>query len=280
MRARLLIAGSAVCGCAVLVTVAWWPSPQPAPLVDPPPSREEPARAPEVGRSEAAIPATHRNWAPRLYLQVAAGEEGPGPYRPGESPLTRPFDAADPEMQALMARAYAVGGCARPEQTCEPAARLFREGGDRLARYLIGQYERSLRDGYPSSRTYLNYIAYTQSETGLDYILNRVQETRSRTLEEYHEAVAALSKTGRWGAVDEAVRILDADEPPSIREQAVNTLWRVSIAQNELRPEILDRIERYRDGVPDRSMVVPARGAIWRLEQHFGDLGDPDPTPR
>lgn len=74
--------------------------------------------------------------------------------------------------------------------------------------------------------------------------------------------------------MDEAIRLLDQGSAhPKILEQAIHTLWRVSVTRNELRPGILERLVGYRNGVMDRKLELPARSALRYLEEYFGDLG-------
>jgi hypothetical protein len=155
-----------------------------------------------------------------------------------------------------------------PGQACQAAADLLQIGGDRLARYLIRQFEASLTDGYPNRLTYLSLIAETRSEVGFEYVLDRVRRKDDLPLEDWRYAARALSYTGRDAAVDEALQLLDTQTDPAVLTSAVNTLWRVAEAQDELRPDTLARLlELEQSGSPRLRPL--AKGALDRLGSRF-----------
>jgi hypothetical protein len=205
-------------------------------------------------------------WSWRLFQLAEASQ--PGPYRPGSGVYARPFDDSDPEMKALMAQVYAQGGCAQPGERCKPASDLLVMGGDRLASYLITQFERSLKDGYPDHLTYLSYIAKTESETGFEYVLDRVRRKGELSVDDWRYAARALSHTGQDGAVDEALRLLATETDPGVLDSAVNTLWRVAEARNHLRRDSLEKLLELEASGPPRLQSL-ASGVLDRLSQNF-----------
>lgn len=217
-------------------------------------------------------PRPRSEWARDFFEQASATESDVGPYREGSSPRFRPFDDSDPEMQALVGRAYAVGGCAQPGRPCKPALDVFRSGGDRLAAYLIEQHRRAERGGYPNLRTGLDLIAYTKSQTGFEFIRDRVANSSGMPIEDRRWAVRSLSKTGHPDAIDIALELVD-DPDRGVMTSAMNTLWRVSVDTGVLRDDvkavILDRHAR--------GWTI-ARYAVIELSKHF-DMGLEEETP-
>jgi hypothetical protein len=218
------------------------------------PRRDPPARV-EVDTS----------WAARSY-QAVAGDAPPYEEAPRRS--LRPFDDSDPAMQALMGEVYARGGCARPGQRCEPAHRVLVRGGDRLARYLIDQFERSISAGYPDRLTYLEYTASTESETGFQYIRHRVRRGPELGRDDYEYAARALSKTGHDGAIDEAFRLLEEETDEMVLFYAINTLWKVPLERGELRDDALARLLELKDAGHARVRVA-ARTGLVKLAERF-----------
>lgn len=223
----------------------------------------------EAGKISTSVPSS-TDWARDLFQVAEASGGEAGPYWKGVSPRSRPFDASDPEMRCLMCRIYAVGGCAQPGKPCKPAQRLFRQGGDQLAAYLITQFERTIRDGYPNRYTTLSYIAYTQSETGFRFIRDRVANRDELPMNDRRWAVRALGHTGHPDAIDIAMELID-DPDKGINTGAVNALWRVSIDTGVLREDVLEALLELRD-----RRWLSARRAIYYLGEHF-DLGIEEP---
>ena len=87
-------------------------------------------------------------------------------------------DDTDPEMRDLYKAIMSKGPCATaPEQPCLDALAGFQSGGDRLATYLIAQFEASAADERRGSHALLKRIAYTtgpDSSLGCEYLVARV----------------------------------------------------------------------------------------------------------
>ncbi len=170
-------------------------------------------------------------------------------------------------MQQLMKQVYAVGGCAQPGRPCQPAVDLVRGGGDRLAAYLITQYERTLEDGYSNWVTYLTLVGETQSDTGFEFISQRLERQPDLSIEERRALITALSHTAHEEAIDIALGILGSESDVGMLNRSVNVLWRVSIDVGHLRPDVRDLLlERRAEG------WIQAKRAISYLNGHFGFL--------
>lgn len=140
--------------------------------------------------------------------------------------LQRPFDASDLEMQQLMRTLHTGTGCGKGTgQRCSEREARFAGGGDRLARYLIEQFEASLREGYPDRLTYLSYVAYTHSEAGFQYLTDRVRNRSDLSADDAETAIHALGKTADARAIDEILRVLrDEVDDPRERSAAIRAL--------------------------------------------------------
>ena len=169
-------------------------------------------------------------------------------------------------MRELMAQVYAQGGCATSQGPCKPAQDLLVKGGDTLALYLIRQLEETERGGYPNNDTYLSYIGGTQSETGFDYVRDRILSRPDLSAQDRRWAVAALKYTANPRAIDLALELTD-DPDRGVRDRAVIALREVSIATNELRPDVLDKLLELRE-----KRWVLARSSVAALNEHF-ELG-------
>lgn len=229
----------------------------------------------EIVRSnEEHIIRPRSDWSRSLYRTVSSDGDERVPYVEGVSPLSRPFDNSDPEMRALVAEVYARGGCATQDGPCEAAAEVLRSGGNRVAAYLITQYERSVHDGYPNTVTYLTLIAHTHSDVGFEYVRNLVEESEGSRQARRH-AMRALSRTGHPEATDIALRVIQTDPDPGILPTAINTLWKVAIATDELRPDVSDFLI---DFSKDPLYGGYAALALRRLREHGFELPEDGDT--
>ena len=134
--------------------------------------------------------------------------------------VNRPFDSSDRDMQQLMDSLHDGGSCGKdPGQRCSETEARFAAGGDRLARYLIRQFEAGLSEGYPNRVTYLSYIAYTHSEVGFQYIADRVRNRSGLSEDDAENSIHALGRTADARAIDETLRVL-RDEVAHCRERS------------------------------------------------------------
>lgn len=97
---------------------------------------------------------------------------------PSQRKGVRPPDDSDPEMRRVWLEILGAPNCKDFSMTCEPRASLFKSGGDRLAEYLIRQYEESVIQGHPGAGHYMLYIATTGSERGIRYVLDEYQNPK------------------------------------------------------------------------------------------------------
>jgi|GEM_PF-5302895 len=259
-----------------VIVVATRPAPEaePAPrsVERPPPASSDPVAEEFAERGSGGSLEARSDWAPSLY--AAAGD--PGIYRPGESRDTRPFDDSDPEMQRLMAEVYAVGGCGRPGVPCAPAMERLRRGGDRLAAYLIRQLVESERGGWPNNDTFVAYIAYTGSDTGLRFIRERIASRASLSAQDHLWAVDMLGETARLEAIDVALELLrDPTLPKHYVDHLANVLWKIPLATRKLHPEGLEVLREL-----SARGWVNAQGGLRAVERHFDlETGKPRDVP-
>lgn len=166
--------------------------------------------------------------------EIHAGENRPVTGAESSEISLRPLDASDPEMKSLVERFFELTPCgARVNGLCEEALSLLREGGDRLAAYLIQQVEANDAEGFPNRGTYLRVLGHTESTTALHYLTNLV-ESRGRAFEEqgfpahepYIAAIEALGRTRSLEASETALAILERSRDPGVQIRAINAFDR------------------------------------------------------
>ncbi len=79
-------------------------------------------------------------------------------------------DATDPEMAELLRIYLSQGRCPYDQRPCRNKRLPLAIYGDRMARYLIGNYQAAMREGYPVNGTLLAMIAATESPTGITFL--------------------------------------------------------------------------------------------------------------
>jgi hypothetical protein len=137
----------------------------------------------------------------------------------------RPLDDSDPEMRDLAETFFGQGSCNRgPGLRCPEAKAPLQAGGDRLASYLIRQYDESLLEGYPDTATILTAIAGTESKTGSLYIESLVDAPRDDRERDF--ALSALRECASERCVDAALRVLDRTSAlePATRAAAIRAI--------------------------------------------------------
>ena len=143
-------------------------------------------------------------------------------FRKGR-PFRRPFDDRDPEMKYLAQYYLAQGTCpTAPREPCVDAGKPLWEGGDRLARYLIAQYEASLDEGYPDTTTIVTAIGGTRSDTGLRYMERMIK--KPRTPRERKQGLTGLARCNRDEAIDIALQVLRESQDVDDRRLAVKAI--------------------------------------------------------
>ncbi len=79
-----------------------------------------------------------------------------------------------------------------------------------MALYFIHQYQASVDEGYVDSARFLNYAAYTTSETAFSFIKQLLEEAQQRRDQvTLLDGLAALSRTEHPEAIDLALALLD-----------------------------------------------------------------------
>lgn len=187
----------------------------------------------------------------------------PPPTRP-PAPATAPppswsFDASDQQMQQLIQYALDTTGCRIDQPDCPGLAEALRDGGDRLASYLIDQY-RLAGPEHPAAQALLDLAASTRSQAALDYLGEQLMHPERAGSEGTRQAANALghapgaATTGialrAWGRNPDDVTLklalVDAVERtalslPDRQADATQTLRLLSIDPT-LTPELSGRI--------------------------------------
>jgi hypothetical protein len=120
----------------------------------------------------------------------------------------RPLDDSDREMRQLVETFFEVTPCGNREREsdlrdgiCPEALGLLAGGGNRLAGYLIRQFEENEREGFPNRGTYLRLVAYTESDVATRYLLRLVDQREAAYRAnggnplDLVEAIGALGRT-------------------------------------------------------------------------------------
>ena len=221
------------------------------------------ARADGPAREEEDLPPGFRWWT----AEDAQGAAQAPLSAEGERSGRRPLDDSDPEMRDLAQRFFGQGACNRgPGGRCPEAAQPLVDGGDRMARYLIRQYEQSLAEGYPDTATLMTAIGGTASPIGTSYVVERVERPRDETEADF--ALSALQECRSGRAVDAALRLLDRAPRDDWRSrvQAVRAV-EINLREGKLeRPDALERLREIsgrQDGSPvERKVADRALRAI------------------
>jgi len=206
------------------------------------------ARADGPAREGEDLPPGYRWWTAEDAAQAPLSAEG-------ERSGRRPLDDSDPEMRDLAQRFFGQGACNRgPGGRCPEAAQPLVDGGDRMARYLIRQYEQSLAEGYPDTATLMTAIGGTASTTGTSYVVEKVERPRDETEADF--ALSALQECRSGRAVDAALRLLERVPRDDWRNrvQAVRAI-EINIRDGKLeRPDAVERLREI-SARPDASPV-------------------------
>ena len=149
----------------------------------------------------------------------------------------RPYDDSDVEMQSLMLGLEERGGCPiGPHDGCAHVRSGLTDGGDRLATYLIDQVEQSKREGYKRTFNLLSYVAFTESETGFDYLAARLRNRDALTYQETRETIRVLGYASDERVFDEVIPIWDETEDSNIRADVLRAVVR-TIQRTETQPD-------------------------------------------
>lgn len=139
----------------------------------------------------------------------------------------RPFDDSDVEMQSLMKSLQFGGGCARgPQDECPGARERLAGAGDRLARYLVEQFERSDPARFAGRDLYLEYMAFTQSDTAFDFLIARLKSRADLSDSEIGQTVRALGYMGDERVIDEVMPVFGEAETLDLRGHVIRAVVR------------------------------------------------------
>jgi hypothetical protein len=218
----------------------------------------------------------------------SAGMHGQLAPWPGADPTRtsvkhgRPLDGSDPEMKRYFS-SIPGGDCGNELQLNryhrrESAHRKFVEGGDRLALYLIRQYQASVAEGYVDSARFLNYAAHTTSETAFSFITRLLEEARQRRDRvNLLNALRALRWTEQPAAIDIALAILATEEDSVVRTDAIEVVRRTVDFTEAHRPDAIEMLHAIEW---DESELHPVRRAAWAALNRLARYGlVPDRRP-
>lgn len=151
-----------------------------------------------------------------------------------------------------------------PRDGCPPVEEIFREGGDRLASYMIRQHEVSVREGYAETLTYLSYIGYTESDTAFEYLRDRLRDRRSFPKKYNRNVIRALGHTADERVMDEAMRLFEEESTDAdYRADALRALVRTMEKTGSRRPDAVEFL---------RSLADHERYG-WYARKHLALLG-------
>lgn len=188
---------------------------------------------------------------------------------------SRPMDDSDPEMKEYFS-SIPGGDCGNELQfnryhRREYAHRKFVAGGDRLALYLIRQYQASVDEGYVDSAQFLHYAAYTTSKTAFSFITQLLEEAQQRrdrvTL---LDALGALGRTEQPEAIDIALEILATEGDSATTAHAIQVVRRTVDLTEAHRPDAIDMLHAIEW---DESELRSNRKAAWAALNHLARYG-------
>jgi hypothetical protein len=231
-----------------------------------------------------------------LPLLASVGAAQTEPEDPPPPPSLRPLDDSDPEMKALLGTFFAETPCGNSATgLCEQAIAPLRGGADRLASYLITQYERNEAEGYPNHGTYLRLLGHTESMSACSYLTTLVRSRADASAADQsvlaHQhlvfAIEGLGNTRQIEAIDPALEMIDRFQDEEVQIRAVNALDRIQSRHGEqarvrerliaLRAQ-LDAEAAAKQALTETEPVVSERSTLdWRLEKILTEPGSTSP---
>ena len=189
-------------------------------------------------------------------------QRGPWAARPPRWELTN----TDPEMYALAQRL----GVGRGGRDCGTGMWMYRygfradgkrfvAGGNRLARYLVGQYELARKVGAVNARTLLYYAAYTESDAIVDFLADEIDRlSAKRDASTLPELLRVVAVSARPEVVEDLLYVLErwtdttVPERVKARTAAIHALREVIDYTEVDRPDVVallreiewDQVER------------------------------------
>jgi hypothetical protein len=189
---------------------------------------------------------------------------------PGIAQEVRPYDDSDPEMRSLLDAFFDLTPCGPPGAgICPEAQDMLRGGGDRLATYLIRQYEGPEPPPPLSRWTYLRLIGHTESTTAFDYLSTLVatqadsvsaDPTTDTTTLTF--ALEGLGRTKDPRIVPQALALLDRfPQNPDVRIRAVGAVGFVQLKHGP-QPEVITRLTALQTELATRQAVRAESGQV------------------
>lgn len=190
-------------------------------------------------------------------VHPATDQEGP----PAKRVTPRPLDDSDPEMQMLAHLHFGGGGCNREGKVCWEKLGPLRGGGDRLALYLIRQYEETVREGALGERRLLTAVGGTGSREGLRYLRSLIDNPPSPKA--HRDAILGLRYHGSHEALALAFREYDRAQGADSQDRLCRAAALAAVRRNlQLFPTIPPGAERRLQDIADRpSSTGQNRGA-------------------
>lgn len=179
-------------------------------------------------------------------------------------------DDSDPEMQSLWKRIITPNQVCNqsPLILCDSRRKMLEEGGERLAAYMIGQYNSSVNKGCPDS-TYLELLGATGNR-GTQYLLEKAGRPG-----EPRAWLQGLLFANDLQAIDRAVEVLRQDEMAEFHVLAVSVMLVNMRSTGVVRPSdlgVLQRLER------DSNVRGQASRTLYNLEMD-GLVEEDQPHP-
>lgn len=124
----------------------------------------------------------------------------------GQDEIMRPPDNSDPEMQMLWNEITHTPSCNTVLVLCEPRLGKVKGGGDRLAKYLISQYELAEIRKKGTGDSYLRFVGAT-GERGVSYLLEKASRPETMQI-----GLEGLLFAADVRAIDKAVWVLSKED--------------------------------------------------------------------
>lgn len=216
------------------------------------PEQERALREHEEEYEEAMEDAARRMG---IELDPEVEPEGSGVY-------LRPLDDSDPEMRQRTIEYFEAVPC-RDETSiwqCERAKQILRDGGDRLAHYLIRQVEANEAEGWPNQGTYISLVGRTESPIAYAWARQRMLDLAAKweagegsreTYARLIRTIEALGKSRMQAAADDAIALLERfPESSEISLRAVNAIDRVQ-SKHGAQPRAQEALRTLRARLPE-----------------------------
>lgn len=217
-----------------------------------------------------------------IELDPEVEPEGSGVY-------LRPLDDSDPEMRQRTLAYFEAVPC-RDETSiwqCERAKQILRDGGDRLAHYLIRQVEANEAEGWPNQGTYVSLVGRTESPVAYAWARQRMLDLAAKwesgegtqgTYASLIRTIEALGKTRMQAAADDAIALLERfPESSEISLRAVNAIDRVQ-SKHGAQPRAQEALRALRARLPESGGGDGESGPDGLRQQVESALANPGST--